>query len=99
MKHLTIEQGQLFTEVRIKAEEEYETLYVMIDTGAPVTAFNKQTVGTEKLKAVSIGPLKVSNFPVELKELEIDGIIGLDFLLKTGAKLNLDTMTISSSRT
>lgn len=99
MKHLTIEQGKLFTEVRIKTAGEYKTLYMMIDTASAVTAVKKSEAETAQLESVSIGPLKVSSFEVELQELDVDGIIGLDFLLKTGAKLNLDAMTISSSRT
>lgn len=99
MKHLTLENGKLFTEARVKTHGEYETLYVMIDTALPETVFNQDKVSENELEAVSIGPLKVSNFQTERKNLEIDGIIGLDFLLKTGAKLNFDAMTISSSRT
>ncbi|SDN33105.1 hypothetical protein [Alkalicoccus daliensis] len=99
MKHLTLENGKLFTEARVKTDGEYETFYVMIDTALPNTVLNKHKVTVSDLDAMSIGPLKVSNFQAELQELDIDGIIGLDFLLKTGAKLNFDAMTISSSRT
>ncbi|MBU9714057.1 hypothetical protein [Evansella tamaricis] len=53
-----------------------------------------------KLDYVSVGPLKVKDFKVEIDDYrkEVDGVIGLDFLKKVGAKINLDSMTLSGSR-
>ncbi|TVP84331.1 MAG: hypothetical protein EA344_07295 [Alkalicoccus sp.] len=99
MKSLEKKDGRLYTEARVKIHGEYETFRVLIDTGRRSTVFNRKKVPHDVLDAVSIGPLKVSSFSVELDELEEDGVVGLDFLLMTGAKLNLDAMTISSSRT
>lgn len=99
MKPLESKNGRLYTEARVKIHGEYETFSVVVDTGRESTVFNKNRVPHEVLDAMSIGPLKVSNFTAELENIKEDGIIGLDFLLKTGAKLNLDAMTISSSRT
>ncbi|MBU9721213.1 MULTISPECIES: hypothetical protein [Bacillaceae] len=51
---------------------------------------------------VSVGPLKVKDFVIQVTdtadELQVDAIIGLDFLKKVGAKINLDSMTLSGSR-
>lgn len=99
MKPLEKKEGRLYTEARVKIHGEYETFRVLIDTGRRSTVFSRKKVPHDVLDAVSIGPLKVSSFSVELEDIEEDGIVGLDFLLKTGAKLNLDAMTISSSRT
>jgi predicted aspartyl protease len=49
---------------------------------------------------IQVGELVVKNFDVQLGALdygiEIDGIIGLDFLLSTGAVMNFKTMTIET---
>ncbi|NJP37268.1 hypothetical protein [Alkalicoccus luteus] len=99
MKHLTLEGGRIFTEARLKVAGEYRTIQVMIDTGSAKTILNEAITDNPVLDAFSIGPLKVSDYRAELQPMEADGIIGLDFLSKTGAKLNFDAMTISSSRT
>ncbi|MFC4735750.1 hypothetical protein ACFO4L_04045 [Bacillus daqingensis] len=99
MKHLTLEGGRIYTEARLKIEGEYRTIHVMIDTGSAKTVLNESLTDNPVLEAFSIGPLKVSGYRAELQPMEADGIIGLDFLSKTGAKLNFDAMTISSSRT
>jgi hypothetical protein len=99
MKPLRKRNGKLYTEARVKINGTYESFEVLIDTGREKTVFNKKMVPEKTLDAMSIGPLKVSEFTTELQDMEEEGIIGVDFLLKTGAKLNLDAMTISSSRT
>ncbi|ADU29670.1 retropepsin-like aspartic protease [Evansella cellulosilytica] len=51
--------------------------------------------------SLSVGPLKIIDFPLEVKKLQdanLDGVLGLDFLKKVGAKINLDAMTLSGSR-
>ncbi|WP_088035514.1 aspartyl protease family protein [Evansella clarkii] len=52
--------------------------------------------------SISAGPLKVINFPVAVARFTegdgADGILGMDFLKKVGAKINLDSMTLSGSR-
>lgn len=111
MKQIHNENGKLFTEMRLEFQGKIHTSETMlIDTNSPVTVISHQLAEILGVKAeietsvipmdsISIGPLKVSDFPVEVKDITEDGMIGIDFLMKVGAKLNLDSMTISSSRT
>ncbi|QKS71275.1 hypothetical protein FLK61_31695 [Paenalkalicoccus suaedae] len=100
MKPIVVDQGKLFTEVKLKVNGESVLLSrVVIDTAAPITTFNKAKITQAKVDAISVGPLKMIDFEGTLEDSEFDGVLGLDFLKKTGAKINLDSMTISSSRT
>lgn len=111
MKPIHNENEKLFTEMRLEFQGKIHTSETMIiDTNSPVTVISHQLaqiLGIEAkadstvipMDSISIGPLKVSDFPVEIKDIGQEGIIGIDFLMKVGAKINLDSMTISSSRT
>ncbi|MDQ0257320.1 putative aspartyl protease [Evansella vedderi] len=62
---------------------------------SPKGSSNKQ------ITAISVGPLKIVDFPIYVKDIpdgKLDGILGLDFLKRVGAKINLDSMTLSGSR-
>lgn len=51
--------------------------------------------------AISVGPLKIADFPITvapLREGSLEAVLGLDFLKRVGAKINLDSMTLSGSR-
>ncbi|ADH99433.1 hypothetical protein Bsel_1929 [[Bacillus] selenitireducens MLS10] len=109
MKPIRYEDHTLFTEARLHLKDEiYMADRMIIDTCAPHTKLSLKkgkelglTDGMTEMTfaSFSIGPLKVSEFTIQFEDLESDGIVGLDFLKKTGAKINLDAMTISSSRT
>ncbi|MCE7791924.1 retroviral-like aspartic protease family protein [Salipaludibacillus sp. CUR1] len=111
MKRIDFVNGQLYTETRFKFQGKVQTIErMMIDTSAPQTVISEQLalkLGIEKLDinqqeemdSLSVGPLKVSQFPVIISDVHEEGVLGLDFLKKVGAKINLDAMTISSSRT
>ncbi|GEL09024.1 retropepsin-like aspartic protease [Salisediminibacterium halotolerans] len=111
MKSIRYEEKKLLTEMRFHYEGEIHIAENMtIDTCALYTTIspalaNKLGIPSEmkgkdvQLNSISIGPLKVSPFTVYIEDTHKDGVIGLDFLKKTGAKINLDAMTISSSRT
>ncbi|MDG5786332.1 retroviral-like aspartic protease family protein [Evansella sp. AB-P1] len=50
---------------------------------------------------ISVGPLKIVDFPIEIQRINdtnLEGVLGLDFLKRVGAKINLDAMTLSGSR-
>ncbi|MGJ9383389.1 aspartyl protease family protein [Salipaludibacillus sp. CF4.18] len=111
MKSIEFHDGKLYTEVRLKVKGKADVTHSMvIDTTSPHTIISERLQkelnldvsksGQEiTLSSFSIGPLKVSDFSVYKEDIEVDGIIGLDFLKSVGAKINLDSMTISSSRT
>ncbi|UTR14775.1 hypothetical protein MM221_19865 [Salipaludibacillus sp. LMS25] len=111
MKRIEFKEGQLYTEARFKFQGKVvKTSNILIDTSSTVTVISKNIalkLGIEKdeahfyeeLDSLSVGPLKVSHFQVAISDIEGDGVLGLDFMKKVGAKLNLDAMTISSSRT
>ncbi|SDZ17020.1 gag-polyprotein putative aspartyl protease [Evansella caseinilytica] len=91
---------------------------VAVDTSAEktiVSAANAKALGmlaeedvtdqggvTKTCSSISVGPLKIKDFPVDIRELseagKLDGVLGLDFLKRVGAKINLDSMTLSGSR-
>ncbi|WP_280771006.1 retropepsin-like aspartic protease [Salipaludibacillus daqingensis] len=111
MKPIHNDNGKLYTEMRLKFQGKIHTTETMlVDTSSSVTIISHQLAEILGFKAtddqtvilmdsISVGPLKVSDFPIEVKDIEEEGIIGIDFLIKVGAKINLDSMTISSSRT
>ncbi|MCR6110804.1 retroviral-like aspartic protease family protein [Bacillus sp. A301a_S52] len=111
MKRIEFKDGKLYTEVRFKFQGKVtKTDNILIDTSSSETIISKNTavkLGIEKddpsfyevLDSLSVGPLKVSQFQVTISDSGEDGVLGLDFMKKVGAKLNLDAMTISSSRT
>lgn len=111
MKSIDFHNGKLYTEVRLKIKGNADiTESMVIDTTSPHTIISERLQKELKLNvsnsdqqltlsSFSIGPLKVSDFIVYKENIQEDGIIGLDFLKKVGAKINLDSMTISSSRT
>ena len=51
-------------------------------------------VFTKKLDVLRVGDLKIASFEIEIGAMdygfEMDGIIGLDFLIQTGALIDLD---------
>ncbi|AOM83016.1 hypothetical protein BBEV_1655 [Salisediminibacterium beveridgei] len=109
MKPVFHDNHTLFTEARLHVNDDiFIADRMIIDTCAPFTKLSLKkgremglTEGVTEMTihSFSVGPLKVSEFTVQFEDIEADGIIGLDFLKKTGAKINLDAMTISSSRT
>lgn len=58
-------------------------------------------VFTKRLDRLSLDELAVSNFEIEVGAMdygfEIDGIIGIDFLLEVGAMINLATLELKSA--
>ena len=58
----------------------------------------EEVVVQTQVDAVSIGTLRISPFMIQVGSMEygfeMDGIIGMDFLLKTGAKLDFAKMEI-----
>ncbi|MCR6106727.1 aspartyl protease family protein [Salipaludibacillus agaradhaerens] len=111
MKRIEFKDGKLYTEVRFKFQGKVtKANNIIIDTNSAGTVISKKTaikLGIEKdestfyevLDSLSVGPLKVSEFQITISDIEEDGVLGLDFMKKVGAKINLDAMTISSSRT
>jgi predicted aspartyl protease len=111
MKQIHNENGKLYTEMRLKFQGKIHTSEnMLVDTSAPITVIShhlaeilgidaKNDTSLTLMDSISVGPLKVSDFPVEIKDISEDGLIGIDFLMKVGAKINLDSLTISSSRT
>jgi len=111
MKPIHNENGKLYTEMRLEFQGKIHTSETMlVDTSSPVTVISHQLanilgIETKKetvvvsMNSISVGPLKVSDFPIEIKDMTEEGLIGIDFLIKVGAKINLDSLTISSSRT
>lgn len=111
MKSIEFHHGKLYTEVRMKVKGNVHiSKKMVIDTTSPYTIISDHIQDQLKIEiaesepqvtldSFSIGPLKVSHFIVFKEDITEDGIIGLDFLKKVGAKINLDSMTISSSRT
>lgn len=57
-----------------------------------------ETVIEKQVEALEVGNLSVSPFTIQMGALDyslkLDGILGADFLLATGAQINFKTMTI-----
>ncbi|PYZ95177.1 hypothetical protein CR194_06585 [Salipaludibacillus keqinensis] len=111
MKGIQCHDGKLYTEMRLKFQGKVHTTErMLIDTSSPSSIISHELAEklgmdpqtyekTETMDSISVGPLKVSEFPLGISSINEDGVIGVDFLMKVGAKINLDSMTISSSRT
>jgi hypothetical protein len=58
----------------------------------------KEFVFTKRINGLTVGELQVGNFEIEVGAMEygfeIDGIVGMDFLLQTGAVIDLTQMEI-----
>jgi hypothetical protein len=58
----------------------------------------KEFVFTKRIDGLTVGELQVGNFEIEVGAMEygfeIDGIVGMDFLLQTGAVIDLTQMEI-----
>ena len=114
MKSLRIKNNLLVTELNITYKgKQFSFENVVVSTTALHTVLSSNAaekvgiiqIGRDSLfhtvDAINVGPLKVIDFPLEVRDLsetESDGILGLDFLKKVGAKINLDSMTLSGSR-
>ena len=59
-------------------------------------------VFTKRVDALSAGDLKVAKFEIEIGAMnygfDMDGIIGVDFLTKVGALIDLDRMELRSAK-
>ncbi|WP_416150575.1 retropepsin-like aspartic protease [Salipaludibacillus sp. HK11] len=111
MKGIHHTNGKIYTEMRLKFQGKIHTTEdMMIDTSSSETVIShhvaeilgidpKSEERVHLMDEISVGPLKVSDFDLVVKDIEEDGLIGIDFLMKVGAKINLDSLSISSSRT
>ena len=58
-------------------------------------------VFTKKVNRLGLGDLQIANFEIEVGAMdygfEMDGIIGMDFLIKTGAVIDLSRLNIHVS--
>ncbi|WP_078408741.1 pepsin/retropepsin-like aspartic protease family protein [Priestia abyssalis] len=89
----SIENRGWFTLISIGIlPEEHDTIYRVRDVG------DSEFVYSKILDELSIGSLKVREFETEIGAMnygfELDGIIGLDFLLKTKAIIDLDNPSL-----
>jgi hypothetical protein len=76
--------------------------------GADDTIYRISGVGryefvySKKIDAIRIGNLQVNDFPIEIGAMDygfaLDGIVGLNFLQKVGATINLENLTISGTK-
>lgn len=113
MKSLRLENSNLLTEAKIVFQGKgKEFNRMLVDTSSTETVLDLKRVkelGIEltnksayKLDnvSISVGPLKIKDFTIKVTDLqdELDGILGLDFLKRVGAKINLESMTLSGSR-
>lgn len=52
----------------------------------------------KQIDSLAVGKIKVNHFPIEIGAMsygfEIEGILGMDFLLQTKAKINLARLTL-----
>jgi predicted aspartyl protease len=79
-----------------------EKIGLTIDINDEIEAISgiggKEFVFIKKIDFIKIGSLKVNNFKVEIGTMDYDfninGIVGMDFLEKTGAIINLREMSI-----
>lgn len=82
-------KGEAVRKIGIKPEPE-DTLGLIKGVGGSEYVFIK------KLDYLSVGPLRLKNFTVDIGEMDygfmIHGIIGMDFLLKTGAVIDLSSL-------
>jgi len=62
-------------------------------------AGGSEFVFTKRADGLSVGNLKVTQFEIEIGAMDygfdIDGIIGMDFLTKVGALINLEKLKLS----
>lgn len=73
-----------------------DTIYRVVGIGGAEYVFSKN------VDLLSVGHLQVSNFTVEFGAMRygfaLDGIVGLDFLLETGAVIDLMQLDIRQGR-
>ncbi|MCD8508639.1 MAG: aspartyl protease family protein [Bacillus sp. (in: Bacteria)] len=116
MKGLKIEDGLLLTEMKVDYNgTSLQLSRVLVDTCATASKLTPETAsqlnipyasqdareGAKFSTAISVGPLKIADFSIEVSPLrreDLDAVLGLDFLKRVGAKINLDSMTLSGSR-
>jgi hypothetical protein len=59
----------------------------------------REAVIEKQIEMLAIGDLSVSSFTIQLGTLDygfaINGIVGMDFLLATGARIDLRTLTVT----
>jgi len=88
----SILKGELVEEIYIKPEPEDPLGSVRGTCGS-------EFVYIKQVDLLSIGDLEVENFKIDIGEMNygfgIDAIIGMDFLQKTGAIIDLHNFTIS----
>lgn len=80
-----------------------EKIGLTIDINDEIEAISgiggKEFVFIKNVDFLEIGNLKINDFKVEIGTMDygfdINGIIGMDFLAKTGAIIDLENMTIS----
>jgi predicted aspartyl protease len=75
--------------------ESSDMLYVIRGVGGVETVFTRQ------VEHLSVGQRRVPDFEIEVGGMdygfEINGILGMDFLLRTGAILNLRELSLGFS--
>ena len=73
-----------------------DTIYRISGVGGYEFVYSKIIDG------IRIGNLHVNDFPIEIGAMdygfELDGIVGLNFLQKVGATINLENLTISGTK-
>jgi predicted aspartyl protease len=90
----TIVSSDLVEKIGIIGEES-DTIYRISGVGGSEFVFSK------KVDSIKIGNLEVNEFFIEVGAMnygfDLDGIIGLDFLIEVGAIINLEKLMISKA--
>jgi predicted aspartyl protease len=90
----TVFKTQDLESIGVKISMEDAIVY-MVGIGGSEAVVEKQ------IEALEVGDLRVSPFKIQLGKLnygfKMDGILGLDFLLKTSAQLNFNTLEITKA--
>jgi len=76
--------------------ELYDVLHIIRGIGGTEVVFSR------RVDCLQIGPQAVDQFEVEVGGIDdafdINGILGMDFLLQSGAIINLDTLQLDFAR-
>jgi predicted aspartyl protease len=90
----TILAAHLVAEAGIKPEMS-DTLYTIRGVGGIETVFSR------RVDALQVGPSTIADFEIEVGGMdygfEINGILGMDYMLQTGMIINLDELRLEFS--
>ncbi|MDT3428824.1 hypothetical protein J2Z22_004418 [Paenibacillus forsythiae] len=101
--NITEEYGLPFVRIVIAFRgKELELNKMLLDTGSASTLFNADLVQQIGMEAIHFDGHSISHFQVEIGSMdygmEIDGIIGFDFMKVIGLIIDTNEMTVSSHR-